>query len=75
MPLYLLHFNPPYRHAGHYLGFAEDVPTRVQIHRWGLGARLTRVAVMAGCDLQLVRVLPGDRKRERAIKRVRNLAR
>jgi hypothetical protein len=26
--LYLLHFDPRYRHAGHYLGYTEDVIAR-----------------------------------------------
>src|SRR5688572_23354541 len=54
--IYLLHFLPSYKHARHYLGYAEDVAPRVYAHLHGRGARLTEVAVDAGCTLTLVRV-------------------
>lgn len=67
---YLIHFEPPYKHARHYLGFAEDVLRRVDEHRAGQGARLTQVAAQAGCKLVLARVWPnGDRQLERKLKR------
>jgi len=56
MPVYLLHFSPSYKHAAHYLGYAEDVAPRVYAHVHGRGARLTQVATEAGCDIILVRV-------------------
>lgn len=31
--LYLLHFAPPYKHARHYLGYADDIAARVRTHR------------------------------------------
>ena len=68
--VYLLHFEPSYQHAAHYLGFAEDIERRVAEHRKGTGARLTQVAVEAGCALHLARVWPGaDRNLERRLKR------
>lgn len=33
--VYLLHFEPRYKHAGHYLGYAEDIERRVDEHRRG----------------------------------------
>ena len=30
--VYLLHFEVPYRHAQHYLGWTEDLPTRLKDH-------------------------------------------
>lgn len=69
MAVYLLHFEPAYRHARHYTGFAEDVAPRVNAHLAGHGARLTQVAHDAGCDMILARVWPeGDRAFERRIK-------
>ena len=67
--IYLLHFEPPYRHARHYLGFTDnDVEQRLAEHRAGRGARLTQVAVDAGCQLLLVRTWEGDRNTERRFK-------
>lgn len=73
MAVYLIHFDPPYKHAKHYLGFAEDVLPRVWAHQTGHGARLTQVAVDHGCNLVLARVWEdGDRKLERKLKRRKN---
>lgn len=67
--LYLLHFLPAYKHAGHYLGYADDIEPRFYAHLHGRGARLTQVARDAGCTLLLVRIWEGaDRKTERTFK-------
>lgn len=67
---YLLHFERPYEHAQHYLGFTKNVPLRELRHRAGRGARLIEVITEAGIDFQLVRVWPGvDRYFERKLKR------
>jgi hypothetical protein len=63
--VYLLHFERPYRHARHYLGFAEDLERRLELHRAGRGARLVDVVVAAGIGFQLVRTWEGDRTLER----------
>jgi predicted GIY-YIG superfamily endonuclease len=69
MAVYLLHFSPAYKHAGHYAGYADDVAPRFHAHLQGKGARLTQVAVDAGCTLILVRVWDdGDRTLERRLK-------
>jgi predicted GIY-YIG superfamily endonuclease len=69
MAVYLLHFEPSYKHARHYTGYADDVAPRVYAHLHGKGARLTQVATEAGCTLLLVRVWEdGDRKLERKLK-------
>ena len=58
---YLLHFDPPYKHAQHYVGATrcDDVATRVQEHVTGRGARLVQRAVEAGCRVTLARVWHG----------------
>lgn len=67
--IYLLHFLPSYKHAKHYLGYADDIEPRIYAHLHGRGARLTQVAGDAGCTLLLVRVWEGaDRKTERRFK-------
>src|SRR5438105_2531650 len=75
MSLYLLHLEPRYRHAGHYLGFTEeqDVTQRVNEHLAG-GAKaspLIKAAVRTGCRVSLARTWTGekaDRTHERKIK-------
>lgn len=68
--VYLLHFEPSYKHAGHYIGYADDIGARVRDHAQGRGARLPQVAVSAGCLLVLARIWPGaDRATERRLKR------
>lgn len=72
MPVYLLHFSERYKHAGHYLGFAEDLEARLERHRTGRGARLVEVITEAGLDFQLVRTWNGDRMLERQLKKQKN---
>ena len=74
--VYLIHFEPRYKHAGHYMGFVEDAPgalaRRVEAHEAGRGARLTQVAVGAGCFLEVARLWKGaSRRDERRMKRWR----
>jgi hypothetical protein len=76
--LYLLHFTPRYRHAGHYLGFAESIAARVREHRSASpkSSPLVRAALGASCAVDLVRVWPGEgRTTERRLKRGGGLSR
>lgn len=67
--VYLLHFERPYHHARHYLGFtAEPVEERIRRHQSGHGARLLAVIVKAGISFRLVRTWRGGRRLERRIK-------
>lgn len=54
--VYLLHLDPPYRHARHYLGCAKYLEKRIEHHRKGSGANLCAVAVANGSELKLARV-------------------
>ena len=67
--VYLLHFDRPYRHAGHYTGWTADLDHRLIEHRDGHGARLLAVIADAGIGWTLARTWPGTRSRERALKR------
>lgn len=69
--LYIIHFEPAYKHARHYMGFSSlsDVKTRFDRHRRGQGARLVAVAVAAGCKLRLFVIKRGTRTEERRLKR------
>jgi predicted GIY-YIG superfamily endonuclease len=70
MAVYILHIEPSYKHAAHYTGYADDVAPRLYAHLHRQGARLTQVAIDAGCTLLLVRVWQGgDRAFERRLKR------
>ena len=68
MTVYLLHFSQPFKHAKHYMGFAEDIDTRLERHRAGNGSRLIAVITQAGIDFELARTWVGDRALERKLK-------
>lgn len=73
--LYLLHFDTPYRHAAHYLGYAgEGIRRRLDEHRAGRGARLTQVVRSAGIGWTVARMWKGTRKDERRLKQWNGLA-
>jgi len=66
---YLLHFDQPYQHASHYLGWSSNLPVRLAAHESGRGARLTEVVYEAGIRWALTRTWPGvSRDFERALK-------
>jgi predicted GIY-YIG superfamily endonuclease len=66
--IYLLHFERPYKPARHYIGWADDLDSRLACHAAGNGARLLQVLIAEGIGWQLARTWPGDRSRERRIK-------
>lgn len=76
MSLYLLHIEPRYRHAGHYLGFTPDlrVNRRAMEHIDGVkhkASPLILAALNAGCTVMIARRWEGaqyDRKAERSKK-------
>ncbi len=72
MIIYLLHIEPPYKHAAHYQGITDDLDARLAEHRNGTGARLTQVAVQHGCQLILTRTWKGERIDERRFKNQHN---
>jgi len=72
MAVYLLHFDEPYRHAQHYLGWAPDrtLDARLAHHLNGTGSRLCAVVLAAGITWRLARVwVDGDRTLESRLKR------
>jgi predicted GIY-YIG superfamily endonuclease len=66
--IYMLHFDQPYRHARHYVGWTEDLLDRLEAHATGHGARLIAVIWAAGIGFSAVRICEGTRHTERAIK-------
>ncbi|NJM68150.1 MAG: endonuclease [Acaryochloris sp. RU_4_1] len=72
MTVYLLHFEKPlssHHTAQHYIGWTEDLESRIARHRNGGGARFCEVAKQRGIDFQLARTWIGDRTLERQLKR------
>lgn len=70
--VYLFHFDKRLHHAGHYLGFTENLEERIRQHQSGKGANLTRVATQQGIKLILARTWKGDRALERQLKKRKN---
>lgn len=68
--VYLLHFDAPFGHARHYLGWASPghLGLRLSHHEAGTGANLLRHVSKAGIGWTLARTWPGDRHRERQLK-------
>ncbi len=68
--VYLLHFDRPYAHARHYLGWTHPggLDARLAEHAAGRGARLLHVVAGAGIGWTLARTWTGTRARERALK-------
>lgn len=61
--IYLLHFDKPYLHAKHYLGWTSSIEERLEQHRSGRGSPL----VKAAGAFVLARVWVGDRHLERRL--------
>ena len=67
--VYLLHFSEAYKHARHYVGFTNNLESRLDAHARGQGARLLQVIIEAGHTFELARTWQGTRKDERRIKK------
>ncbi|MFL5658630.1 MAG: endonuclease [Ktedonobacteraceae bacterium] len=69
MAVYLIHFDKPYKHAEHYLGYSSNLKQRLHLHKSGTGARLMTVIAENRISWQLARVWPdGDRALEHQLK-------
>jgi predicted GIY-YIG superfamily endonuclease len=66
--VYLVHFERPYKHAGHYWGWASKLEARMNHHEAGTGARLLAVVKEAGIPWEVALVMPGDKHKERQMK-------
>ena len=66
--VYILHFEPSYRHARHYVGWALDPDSRIAAHLAGNASPLVRAAVAAGVQVSVAALLPGSRYLERRLK-------
>lgn len=80
MAVYLLHIDPPYKHARHYIGFAKGryADRRIQQHlrRQAAGTPLIKAALAAGCSVSVVKVWHnGGREFESWLKARRDVGR
>ena len=72
--VYLLHFEPPYKHARHYVGWSvHEAEHRLKTHLAGQGSPLVKAAVAAGCKIILARTWKGTRAWERKVKDTKNV--
>ena len=60
MPVYLIHFETPYKHARHYLGSTDNLSRRLFEHATGTGARLMQVIQRAGIRYHVAKVWQGE---------------
>lgn len=67
--VYLIHFDDPYEHARHYLGWTNDLEYRMRQHQNGNGARLMAVIAEAQIPWRIVRLWEADRSVEATFKR------
>ena len=67
--VYLLHFSEQVGNAGHYLGWAKDLESRLSAHRAGRGGRATRVLVGRGGSFVLAQTWPGGLALEAKLRR------
>ncbi len=79
MTVYLIHFDTPLGdfansrgQAQHYLGYTDDLESRMEAHRSGNGSRIMEVVGEAGIPWRLVRTWDGGRDLERKLKRQHN---
>lgn len=71
--IYLIHINQPiHGHAGHYLGWSFDLPSREAAHRRGDGAKLLKEANRKGIGWSVVRTWEGTLTQERKLKNRKN---
>lgn len=70
--VYLLHFERPFGHARHYLGFTTDLERRLDDHAHGHGSTLMAYVSAVGIGFELVRTWSGGRDLERRLKNWHN---
>ena len=56
------------KQAAHYLGYTNNLDSRIANHKAGLGARLLEVITADGIGFVVARTWTGDRKLERRLK-------
>lgn len=67
--IYLIHFDRPFKHARHYLGWTRtyNIEARLGHHLKGSGSRLMRAVSLAGIGWTVSRTWTGTRSDERRL--------
>jgi predicted GIY-YIG superfamily endonuclease len=73
--IYMMHFDKPFKHAKHYVGYTTNFEKRLERHRKGGGSRLLRAVGESGIKYHVVKTWHGDRSIERRIKNQKNAPR
>lgn len=76
--IYIIHFDQPFHHARHYVGYCQEggLTTRIDQHRSGTGSVLLRHLNEVGITWRVVNLIHGgDRVMERTIKRTNHVNR
>lgn len=66
--VYIIHFERPFWHAQHYIGYTSNLPHRLEQHRQGTGAKLLKAITQRGISWEVVRTWRGGPALERALK-------
>lgn len=74
MSLYILEFQPKFRHAQYYFGYCRDgnFNQRFAQHISGQGAKIVRRAIEAGCTVHPVLICAGNKADETRLKKWEN---
>lgn len=70
--IYVLHFNRPFKHAKHYIGWTEKLVDRLDAHEKGNGSKLMRAVKEAQIGFSVANVFVGTRDDERKMKKQKN---
>lgn len=65
--IYLVHFERPYQHARHYVGWSSQMERRHKDHANGNGSKLLAAVRAAGIPWVIARTWQGTRTEERRI--------
>lgn len=66
--IYILHFEHPFKHARHYIGWTDNLEQRLTDHWNGRGSTLLKHVRMAEIGWIVAAVFPGTRNDERKLK-------
>lgn len=73
--VYLIHFERPYHHARHYLGWTDNIAKRMREHANGQGSPLMRAVTLARIPWRVVYTEEGSRDLEKRYKSQKNASR
>lgn len=67
--VYIFHFDPPLKHARHYIGTTDDLEQRIHDHLYTTeGSPFVKACIENGSSIYLAKEMEGGRKKERKLK-------